>query len=128
MTGYRVASQSLIQLPRPIHNRAYRKFVSGLPCSSCGQNWWVDPHHIGPRGCGQKASDLDTVPLCRKCHDLCHDLGPSKFQILKALDFGKIVADLQALALAQGLDLSVDNTAKKRPGRVAGFKSRRGAA
>ncbi len=127
MTYLRVSPQ-LLPLPgKPIQNRLYRKFISQFPCCACGQNWWIDPHHTGPRGRGQKSSDLDCVPLCRKCHDLCHEIGPAKFQVVKFLDIRKIIADLQKRAVACGIDLSADKVPKKRVGRVGGLR-RRGVA
>lgn len=43
------------------------------PCCGCGAPGPSDPHHFGERGVGQRCSDLLTVPLCRRCHDLVTD-------------------------------------------------------
>ncbi len=121
-----VGSQSLTQLPKPLQNRLYRKFVSQFPCCACGQNWWIDPAHTGPRGRGQKASDLDVIPLCRKCHDEYHK-GHADFLIRHSIDLRKTIADLQKRAVACGIDLAGDEVPKKRIGRAGGFR-RRGVA
>jgi len=126
LKSYRVASQSLILIPKSIQNRAYRKFVAGFPCCACGQNWWIDPAHTGPRGRGQKASDLDCIPLCRKCHEQYHQ-GHADFLSQHSLDLRTIITDLQTKAVACGIDLLADDTPRKRPGR-AGWLRKRGVA
>lgn len=55
----------------------YRRFVASFPCFSChieGQSQCA--HANSGRGLGQKASDLDTFPLCavRPGHMGCHQL------------------------------------------------------
>lgn len=120
--SYRVSPQSLILIPRSLKNRAYLKFITGLPCLTCGQNWWIDPAHTGPRGRGQKTTDLHTIPLCRKCHDSYHQLGRVEFERVNGLDLNKTILGLQARAVAQGIDLSRDDTPKKRVGRSGGFR------
>lgn len=47
--------------------------VRQQPCCGCGAAAPSDPHHFGERGVGQRCSDLLTVPLCRRCHDLVTD-------------------------------------------------------
>ena len=46
----------------------YLRWLKTFPCVSCGTSTWIDPAHFGPHGTGQKASDYDALPLCRKCH------------------------------------------------------------
>jgi hypothetical protein len=53
---------------KPVRDPDYRKFLKRLPCVACLRTWWIDPAHTGPHGIGQKASDLDCIPLCRRCH------------------------------------------------------------
>lgn len=122
MKYYRVSSQSLNGIPRSLKNRAYLKFIRGLFCIVCGQNWSIDAAHTGARGVGQRATDLETLPLCRKCHDEYHRIGRMQFCILHSLDIPKIIATLQARAVACGVDLSVDDRPKRCPGRAVGFK------
>ena len=55
-------------------NPKYLKFVRTLPCSYCG-NPDTEPHHIieiGDGIMGAKASDIHSMPLCRKHHDEVH--------------------------------------------------------
>ena len=48
--------------------------VKSLPCIACGAPPPSCAHHIRTRpdgqtyGAGQRASDLETIPLCRNCH------------------------------------------------------------
>lgn len=128
MNSYRVASQSLNLIPRSIVNFAYRKFVKGFPCCACGQNWWIEFAHVGGRGLGQKATDLDGIPLCKICHVLYHQIGRLKFEAVKFLSIATIILELQIRASEAGIDLNRDDTPKKRPGRVTGSKWRRGVA
>jgi len=61
--------------PNPTRSKAYRDFVKSLPCCGCGGPS-DDPHHIIDAvlggGMGTKASDLHSLPLCRRCHNLLH--------------------------------------------------------
>ena len=65
----------MILKANPTRSKAYRDFVKSLPCCGCGAPAG-DPHHIIDCGLGGtmggKASDIHTIPLCRKCHDLLH--------------------------------------------------------
>lgn len=46
--------------------------VASLPCIICGA-FGVQVHHVICGRYGQhKASDLDTIPLCKACHDELH--------------------------------------------------------
>lgn len=51
--------------------------------------------HTGPHGLGQKASDIDALPGCRKCHEELHRLGPVQFQLLHGIDFAQLRAIFQ---------------------------------
>lgn len=124
---YRVESQSLLLIGKSLVNFAYRKFVKRFACCACLQNWWVDPAHTGPRGLRQKATDLDIIPLCRDCHDKYHEIGRRNFEILWSIDISTIITELQEKAVACGIDLSKDDSPKKRLG-VAGGLRRRGVA
>lgn len=124
MNSYRVASQSLILLPRSVRNRAYLAFLRGQPCTVCGQNWSIDPAHTGPRGRGQRATDLHAIPLCRRHHDEYHR-GPADFLDRHGVDLLNTIAVLHRRATACRVDLERDDRAKKRPGRAGGLKSRR---
>lgn len=52
--------------------REHMAKVASLPCVICGY-WPVQVHHvICGRFSQRKASDLDTIPLCKPCHDELH--------------------------------------------------------
>jgi hypothetical protein len=125
MNSYRVASQSLVQIQPSTVNLLYRKFVKTFPCCACGGLYNIEFAHTGHRGLGQKASDLDGIPLCRKCHTLYHEIGRIAFELVKQLSIRTIIATLQILAQEAGIDLNRDDTPKKRPGRATGLKWRR---
>ena len=59
----------LYQSAKPVRDPEYRRFIKRLPCVACLKTWWIDPAHTGPHALGQKASDMDVLPGCRKCHD-----------------------------------------------------------
>jgi len=86
MNSYRIAPQSLIQLPRSSVNLAYRAFVRKFPCCACGRTWGIEFAHTGSRGLRQKAPDLDGVPLCRVT---CHQRGPRAYHTLGRVQFEK---------------------------------------
>ena len=123
---YRVASQSLTLMGKSFRNRAYLKFLKGQHCTSCGQNWFIDPAHTGPHALSSKASDLDAIPLCRKCHGEYHQ-GHADFLIRHGIDLIQTIQELHRRATACRIDLSGDETARKRIGR-AGWLRRRGVA
>jgi hypothetical protein len=56
-------------------------FARQLPCAGCGSPAPNDVHHEGEHGMGIKASDYDSLPLCRKCHAWRHQSGPSVFEL-----------------------------------------------
>ena len=72
----------------------YLKYIRQFPCAVCGA-YRSEACHVGPHGIGQKASDIQTIPLCSKHHrtgpDALHKLGPVKFQVLHRLDFTALV-------------------------------------
>lgn len=132
MNAYRIASQSLIQLPRSIQNRHYLDFVRKLPCCVSGRIWGVDAAHTGGRGLSQKSSDLDCIPLNREFHrpgypNSYHELGRREFERFHRVNIRKIIGNVQARAAAAGVDLSRSDTPRKSVGRSGGLK-KRGAA
>jgi hypothetical protein len=60
-----------IQAP-PIRDESYKRWVRSWPCLVCARRGGVEAAHTGPHGIGQKALDLQTVPLCRQHHDDLH--------------------------------------------------------
>lgn len=55
----------------------------------------LDPHHVITRGAG--GGDEQVVPLCRRHHDICHDLKTDKFDAL----YGTDIAETARLLWAQ---------------------------
>lgn len=83
-----------------VKNKPYLAFVRTLPCCNCG-NPETEPHHIIGVGLGMmagKASDIHTMPLCRKCHDEIHHLQG----IANALDQIRWLVKTQDKALEEG--------------------------
>jgi hypothetical protein len=88
-----IAPGPIYQRQEPVRDPAYLKFIRLLPCIACGKHrWHMEAMHTGPRGLGQKASDLDALPGCSKCHRELHAIGPVKFQELHRLDFAALRA------------------------------------
>ena len=80
----------MYQKSTPVRDREYLRFIKRLPCVSCLRTWWIDPAHTGPHGIGQKASDLDTIPLCRRCHN-DYDANPHQFAERHHLDIPALI-------------------------------------
>jgi len=61
---------------KPYRDKKYLKYISRLPCVSCGiDSDTVIPHHligVGQGKMGGKASDKEAMPLCFKCHYAIH--------------------------------------------------------
>lgn len=72
-------------MSKPVRSSAHLQFIRTLPCSvpHC-QRAYVDAAHVGPHGLSQKASDLSTVPLCRK-HHREYDANPRAFERARGL-------------------------------------------
>lgn len=65
---------------KPIRKPSHLRWVRTLPCCACKRTNGIDAAHVGPHGLSQKASDLWTVPLCRACHRLLHQVGRIAFE------------------------------------------------
>jgi len=76
--AYQLAPGTIYQRETPIRNALYLRFVKRFPCVACESTRLVDPAHTGPHALGQKSSDLNAIPLCRKCHD-AFDADPRDF-------------------------------------------------
>lgn len=50
--------------------------IRAMPCLVCGTTP-SDPHHEPPRSLGGTAKDL--MPLCRRHHNVRHQIGPTRF-------------------------------------------------
>ena len=66
----------MMQKSPPWRSKKYLAWVKTLPCCLCGCPS-DDPHHVkgigNLSGAGLKASDIYTMPLCRRCHNRIHD-------------------------------------------------------
>jgi hypothetical protein len=62
----------------PRLTESYLSYVKSHNCIVCGVDN-VDAHHF-PRTKGAGADDLQVIPLCRKCHAICHT-NPDAFLI-----------------------------------------------
>jgi hypothetical protein len=61
--------------PQRKHER-YLRWIRQHTCISCGDDPPNDAHHYPARGLGgAHGDDLQTVPLCRQCHDHWHSCG-----------------------------------------------------
>ena len=73
--------------PKIINLRSddYKNFIRGKVCivPNCSSTE-TEPHHesLGLKGIGMKAPDTQTVPMCRKHHNLRTAYGPSMFNKL----------------------------------------------
>lgn len=59
----------------PERSLEFLAFVRRLPCFYCRTTVAVEAHHWGKRGLGQKCSDFETVPLCKRHHQQWHTEG-----------------------------------------------------
>jgi hypothetical protein len=62
----------MVMIPKPTPAYRSRGFLDFAvhtmrDCCVCGDRA-LEAHHYGPKGMGQKGSDLILAPLCRKCH------------------------------------------------------------
>jgi hypothetical protein len=57
-----------IAKPEPIRSEAYRRAVASLACIHCGRDGCQCAHANTGKGMATKASDLESFPLCPRCH------------------------------------------------------------
>ena len=88
--SFQVAQGPIYQSEKPVRNPRYKRFIKRFPCIACGSTRLVDPMHTGPHGLNQKASDMDCLPGCRRCHDQ-FDADPHGFAIRHALDIPALI-------------------------------------
>ncbi|MGE3549766.1 MAG: DUF968 domain-containing protein [Geobacter sp.] len=65
-----------------VRDEGYLNFIRSLPCCRCAAPSPSHAHHHPAEGnssVGMKTSDLRTVPLCWRCHDLVHRHGKRSF-------------------------------------------------
>ncbi len=88
--------------PRRKQDKAHLARIAMLPCCVCGY-WPVEVHHIRSGvGMGQKASDLETIPLCVWHHrtgpQAFHN-GPKIFQALFGTERELLAKTLERLKM-----------------------------
>lgn len=107
MRAYAVAVTGPPQSRKPIRHPAYLRFVRGLPCAVSGRTWGIEAAHTGPHGLGQKANDLDTIPLAREFHTRgkysYHVLGRVRFEQHYGVSIERIIAETRERAEACGI-------------------------
>ena len=85
---------------KPARNPRYLAWIRTQPCVVCGSRRGIEASHTGPRGIGQKSSDLSAIPLCHRHHrtgnDSYHKLGQRRFAEVHNLDIPEIVRRLSA--------------------------------
>jgi len=95
-TIYAVAGR-LYRIVRPVRDRHYLSFIRTFPCIGCKTGWKTDAMHTGSKGMGQKASDFDTLPGCRKCHRELHQMGAWGFQDRHKIEFASLIPQFHEL-------------------------------
>ena len=90
MTLFALRTTPIYQREEPVRDPAYKRFIKSLPCVGCLKRRWIDPAHTGPHGLGQKASDLNCIPLCRTCHQE-YDTNPQAFVEKRKLDIPGLI-------------------------------------
>ena len=98
---YMVAGSIRYRPSPPERDWQYLRYIRTYPCVVCAASGRkVEAAHVGPHGLGQKASDLQSIPLCGRHHrtgqDSLHKLGPVKFQATHRLDFAALTTMFQA--------------------------------
>lgn len=86
--------QSLKPRRNQINDPAYRRWIKSQPCLVSEQCWGpIDPHHVGHYGRGRD-NDYNAVPLCRRHHDIAHDLKRLDFESRYGVSFEAAIAGL----------------------------------
>src|ERR1700722_7243334 len=89
-TATQVALNPIYRGKKPIRCEPYKQYVKRFGCIACGNARNVDPCHTGAHGMSQKSSDMNVIPLCRKCHDAFDD-DPRGFAELHKLDIPVLI-------------------------------------
>lgn len=79
-----------------VRDDKYLAFIRTETCIACWEYGCI-PHHenLTGKGMGIKCSDLETIPLCYKCHDERHMLGKKSFSKKYNIDYAKEIRQLQ---------------------------------
>lgn len=75
-------------------DKKYLDYVKKQTCLAFGLCvGWEEPYHVKTKGAG--GSDRSTVPLCRKHHSECHQIGSVTFQSKYGINFNNEIKRLQ---------------------------------
>lgn len=91
ITAFQVRLGAIYARIKPTRKPAYLQWIKRFPCVGCGTTRMVDPSHTGRHGYGQRADDLDALPMCRTCH-IEFGANPRKFALVWQLDIAERVA------------------------------------
>ena len=91
-----VANFNLYKQAAPERDERYKRFIRQLPCVACGTRYGIEAAHVGAHGMGQKASDYQTVPLCKACHRELHRSKRLTFEAKYGVDFQGLMEMFQS--------------------------------
>lgn len=81
--AFQLAPGPMYRKAPPVKDAGYLRYVRNLFCLVCGASYAIESAHTGGRGLGQRSSDRNAIPLCRRHHrtadDSLHTLGPVQF-------------------------------------------------
>jgi len=99
-TPYGIRSERNYTPSKPVRDAGYLRFIRSLPCACCGSRRGIESAHQGPRGLGQRSSDLSAIPLCQEHHrtgpKAYHRLGPVAFGEVHGIDVTRLIVRLNA--------------------------------
>ena len=78
-----------------IADPAYRAWIRSLPCMVANRDCrgGTDPNHVGQYG-QARANDRNAVPLCRRHHDLYHEIHRRAFEERFGVSFAAAIQGL----------------------------------
>jgi hypothetical protein len=84
----------------PERDATYLAWIRTQPCEVCKCESRSEAAHTGDHGLGQKASDLNAIPLCATCHRIgpqsYHRLGGRAFERTHGVSCAQVVTRLNA--------------------------------
>ena len=78
-----IQPRPIYKAEKPVRDPQYLAMLRRLCCVVCGSYRRVEAAHFGPRGLSTRASDLDALPLCLRCHQT----GPNAYHVIGARRF-----------------------------------------
>jgi len=87
----------------------YLSFVRQQPCVWCSKSGPSDPDHIRARGWREpKRNDYATLPSCRQCHSMRHQIGFAAMLEAKNMKVWQLL-EYQACLLVEFFEKRCDN-------------------